>query len=401
MLTYYRLFHSGQDELGFSVLVVGGRGARPGSVGDVRDQCEMRLSRRWRVLLVVCSLTTLLPVALFVPPTAAERIAVIGLVVCQAAAFWWLDRRPVFVTIVSLFMGASLELLHVRVGPGIALIVLTTFSWLRPARTSLWGLAAAVLFFALASGTTGQWLHALLWSGAALLAWSWGALGRARSAQRDSEARHLVQQERARITRELHDVLAHTVSLMVLQAAAANDVFDTHPDKAREAVAALESVGRQALGEVRRLLEVIDREPTVPSPGLKDLDRLVESMSLAGIEVVVNRHGTDDTAVAPRVTETAYRIVQESLTNVLRHARADRAEVDVRIAAGQLTVAITDNGGGSRLDHGSGRGLDGMRRRATELGGRFEAGPSTAGGFRVAAWLPVQPSWPMPSPADR
>lgn len=351
----------------------------------------MRLSRRWRVLLVVCSLTMLLPVVLFVaPPTAAERVLVIALVVCQAGAVWWMDRRPVFVTIVSLFTGASLELLHVQVGPGIALIVLTTFSWLRPARTSLWGLAVAVLFFALAAGTAGQWSDALLWSGAALLAWSWGALGRARSAQRDAEARRLVQQERARITRELHDVLAHTVSLMVLQAAAADDVFDTHPDKAREAVAALESVGRQALGEVRRLLEVIDREPAVSAPGLKDLDRLVESMSRAGVEVVVNRHGTDGTAVAPRVTETAYRIVQESLTNVLRHASTDRAEVDVRIAAGQLMVAITDNGGGSRLDHGNGRGLDGMRRRAAELGGRFEAGPSTAGGFRVAAWLPVR-----------
>ncbi|MFE9323498.1 sensor histidine kinase [Nocardia sp. NPDC052278] len=356
----------------------------------MRDQFEVGLSRRWRVLLVACTSATLLPVVLLVPqgvPTA--RVVVVGLVVCQAVVVWWMDRRPVFVTIASLFVGAMLELLRVPVGSGVALIVLTTFSWVRPARTSLSGLAAAVLFFVLALGTTGRGLQALLWSGAALLAWSWGALGRARSAQRDSEARRMVQQERARITRELHDVLANTVSLMVLQAAAANDVFDTHPDKAREAVAALESVGRQALGEVRRLLEVIDRDPSV-SPGLEDLDRLVESMSQAGVEVVVNRHGTDGAAVVPRVAEAAYRIVQESLTNVLRHARADRAEVEVRIAAGQLMVAITDNGGGGRLGHGSGRGVDGMRRRATELGGRFEAGPSTAGGFRVAAWLPVR-----------
>ncbi|MFI6364125.1 sensor histidine kinase [Nocardia sp. NPDC050630] len=358
----------------------------------MRDRFEVGLSRRWRVLLVACTIAMLLPVVLIVPqavPATGGRVVVVGLVVCQAVVVWWMDRKPAFVTIVSLFVGAALELLHVPVGAGIALIVLTTFAWLRPARTSLWGLAAAVLFFASALGTTGWGLQALLWSGAALLAWSWGALGRARSAQRDSEARRMVQQERARITRELHDVLAHTVSLMVLQAAAANDVFDTHPDKARDAVAALESVGRQALGEVRRLLEVIDRDSSV-SPGLGDLDRLVESMSQAGVEVVVNRHGTAGIAVGSRVAEAAYRIVQESLTNVLRHAGAERAEIDVRIAAGQLVVAITDNGGGSRLGHGSGRGLDGMRRRATELGGRLEAGPYAAGGFRVAAWLPVR-----------
>ncbi|WP_433597592.1 sensor histidine kinase [Nocardia sp. CA-135953] len=366
----------------------------------MQDQFEMRLSRRWRVVLVACTITTLLPVVLFVPqsvPTSAGRVIVVGLVVCQVVVVWWMDRRPVSVTIASLLVGTTLELLEVGAGSGVAFIVLTTFAWLRPARTSLWGLAAAVLFSALALGTTGRGLQALLWSGAALLAWSWGALGHARSAQRDAEARRLVQQERARITRELHDVLAHTVSLMVLQAAAANDVFDTHPDKARQAVAALESVGRQALGEVRRLLEVIDRDPSV-SPGLEDLDKLVESMSQAGVDVVVNRHGTDGTAVAPGAAEAAYRIVQESLTNVLRHARADRADVEVRIAAGQLMVSVTDNGGGSRLDRGSGRGMNGMRQRATELGGQFEAGPCTAGGFRVAAWLPIQSQHDVPSP---
>lgn len=366
---------------------------RPGSVGSVPDLFETRLSRRWRVLLVACTLATIAPMALLIPQpalTPAGRFAAIALAICQVAVVWWMDRRPLLVTLVSLCVGATLELMHLQLGPGVALIVLTTLAWLRPARISLCGLGAAVGLFAAALGATDRWLPALLWSGAAALAWSWGALGRARSARRESEARRMVLQERARITRELHDVLAHTVSLMVLQAAAANDVFDTHPAKAKRAIEAVEDVGRQALDEVRRLLGVItdDRDHAAASPDLGDLDRLAETISKAGVEVTVHRHGSID--VAPAVAESAYRIVQESLTNVLRHAGAKQAEVDLRVVGGQLAVTITDTGGGGdRHEHGTGRGLDGMRQRATQLGGRLEAGPAPDGGFRVAAWLPA------------
>ncbi|KAA8885423.1 sensor histidine kinase [Nocardia colli] len=357
------------------------------------DLFETRLSRRWRVLLVACTLATIAPMALLIPQPAlspAGRFAAIALAICQVAVVWWMDRRPLLVTLVSLCVGATLELMHLQLGPGVALIVLTTLAWLRPARISLWGLGAAVGLFVAALGVTDRWLPALLWSGAAALAWSWGALGRARSARRESEARRMVLQERARITRELHDVLAHTVSLMVLQAAAANDVFDTHPAKAKRAIEAVEDVGRQALDEVRRLLGVIadDRDHAAASPDLGDLDRLAETISKAGVEVTVHRHGSID--VAPAVAESAYRIVQESLTNVLRHAGAKQAEVDLRVVGGQLAVTITDTGGGGdRHEHGTGRGLDGMRQRATQLGGRLEAGPAPDGGFRVAAWLPA------------
>ncbi|PXX61097.1 signal transduction histidine kinase [Nocardia tenerifensis] len=355
------------------------------------DLFETRLSRRWRALLVAGTLAAVAAMMLAVPQTTPlGRLALIALATAQVAVVWWMDRRPLWVAMASLVIGAALELLHVPSGPGVSLFVLTTLAWLSPARTSLWGLAAAVGLFTAALGATDRWPQALLWSGAALLAWSWGALGRARSARRESEARRMVLQERARITRELHDVLAHTVSLMVLQAAAANDVFDSHPEQARSAVEAVETVGRQALDEIRRLLGAIDgdRHHAAPAPDLADLDRLAESISKAGVEVTVHRHGDID--VAPVVAEAAYRIAQESLTNVVRHAGAGRATIDLRITKGELTLTITDPGGGGvRHDHGSGRGLDGMRERATRLGGRLDAGPTREGGFRVEARLPV------------
>jgi signal transduction histidine kinase len=367
----------------------------------VQDRFEAWLPQRWRALLVVCSLAVLSSVFFIVPeglPVPIGRAGVAALVVAQAGAVWWIGSRPEVVTAVVLCAGAGIQLLYPAIGPGVALVVLCTFAWLRPARVSLWGLAGAVALSTAASSLTGGRGEAVLWSVAALLAWSWGALGRARSAWRQAEARRAVLEERARIARELHDVLAHTVSVMVVQAAAADDVFESSPAKAREALRELESCGRQALTELRHFLRTVrsfEEGPIgEPQPRLSDLDRLARSLSTAGLEVVIRREGMERAALASGVELSAYRIVQESLTNTLRHARASSAEVAVRVADGQLMVEVRDDGkGGGRLaDHGGGHGILGMRERATLLGGSLEAGPDPAGGFRVCARLPLEDS---------
>ncbi|MEV0666259.1 sensor histidine kinase [Actinomadura luteofluorescens] len=373
----------------------------------MRDRFEASLPARWKAPLVAVALAALSPVLLLAPrgvPAEAGRPLVTALVVVQAAALWWLGARPAVVTAVAVVSGAALQFLVPAAGPGIALVVLSTFAWLRPARTSLWAAAGAAAVLGAAAGAGGHGLAAVLWPVAAVLAWSWGALGRAWAARRQAEARRAVLEERARIARELHDVLAHTVSVMVVQAAAADDVFDSSPEKARQAVRSLEASGREALVELRRFVRTVrlldeetaavpEDDALVPQPSLADLDRLAGRVEAAGLPVRVVRDGLEDADVPPGVALSAYRIVQESLTNALRHARATVAVVTVRARDGRLTVEVRDDGtGGGRpaWTGGSGQGVAGMRERAALLGGTLEASPDPAGGFRVRAHLPLE-----------
>ena len=197
------------------------------------------MTAKWRAALVGCVLVALSPTFFLAPavgPAPVARTVAVGLALVQAAAIWWMPVRPVLVTGVVVAAGAVTSVFFPAVGPGVSLIVLCTLAWRREARVSLWGLAAAVVAYGTVSLATGRWTGVALWFAAALLAWTWGALGRAREARRTAEARRAVLEERARIGRELHDVLAHTVSVMVVQAAAADDVFDLDPAKARIAV---------------------------------------------------------------------------------------------------------------------------------------------------------------------
>lgn len=208
-----------------------------------------------------------------------------------------------------------------------------------------------------------------------------------------AEAERAVSAERTRIARELHDIVAHQVSLMTVQAGAAKTIVDTDPAAASRAMNSVEVAGRQALDELRHLLGVLrpDSEDNGlgPQPGRADLPRLINEIKRAGVAVSLTLD--DDRERLPARIELAiYRIVQEALTNVLKHAGPDaRAEVRIRTDEHAVIVEIEDNGVGVTRLPGSGHGIAGMRERAQSLGGTLDAGPRERGGFLVAARLPV------------
>jgi signal transduction histidine kinase len=351
-----------------------------------------QVPRRWRVVFVVASIGASAPVLAWAG-SAPARAAATVLIAVQAVTLWWLDQRPRLATAVVLLVSAALQLMFPSFGAGIAFVVLCTYAWLRPAPETLWMLALAVVTVCGPAAVRGRWGLAALWLGAVLLAWSWGALMRARSERRVAERRQAVLEERARIARDLHDVLSHTVSVMVIQAAAADDVFESNPDKAREALRRTEQAGRQALAELRGFLRTVraDSEPddAGPQPTLADVRRLTETVGETGLAVTLLREGDGEVPLGVQVG--AYRIVQEALTNTLRHARASAAEVLVRIDEAQVQVRIRDDGRGGSPSRGGGQGLVGMRERASLLGGTLRAGPRPDGtGFEVQANLPVR-----------
>jgi signal transduction histidine kinase len=228
------------------------------------------------------------------------------------------------------------------------------------------------------------------------LGWSLGELGRTRQLRREDAERRILSQERARIARELHDVLAHTVSVIVVQAGAAEDVFDTRPDLARKALGAIDAAARSTLAELRVLLQTVsagdEPEPDAPQPGLGQLDALAASLQATGLRVELD-HETGGPPLPAAVDLSAYRIVQESLTNTLRHSQATRARVTVRCAPGSVRLEIRDDGPArpaGRVDGSGRRGILGMRERARLLGGTLDAGPLPNGGFRVRADLPLE-----------
>jgi signal transduction histidine kinase len=219
------------------------------------------------------------------------------------------------------------------------------------------------------------------------------AVGEAREllAEREAAAARALAEERARIARELHDVIAHSVSVMGVQAGAARTLIDVDPDAARDALRSIETTARDSVAELQRLLEVLrDRDDTdgrAPQPGLGELSRLVGQVRSAGLPVELTVTGTG--ALPPGVDLAAYRIVQEALTNALKHAGAPTA-VTVSRTDGELRIEVRDRGAG-RGGRGNpgGHGLVGMRERAQLYGGTLEAHPAPGGGFVVRAVLPV------------
>jgi signal transduction histidine kinase len=208
-----------------------------------------------------------------------------------------------------------------------------------------------------------------------------------------AEARRAVVEERTRIARELHDVVAHRVSLMTVQAGAAKTVAADDPESALQAMHAVEKAGRQALDELRHLLGVLRPEADVealgPQAGLADVPRLVDQFEDAGLEISLTMEGAQ-IALPARVDLSAYRIVQEALTNVLKHAGPGaRTEVRLHTDNRGVDIEVLDNGRGVTILTGSGHGIVGMRERALLLGGRLDVGPRQDGGFQVVAHLPI------------
>ena len=211
---------------------------------------------------------------------------------------------------------------------------------------------------------------------------------------RAEESRRRAGEQRMAIARELHDVLAHHISLISVQAGVALHLMDEQPEQARIALTAIRQASRESLGELRSVLELLrhgeEGAPRAPAPGLDALDALVARTSAAGLPVTVEVTGTARPLPAA-VGLAAYRIVQEALTNVTRHAgRPATATVRLAYAPDQLTVEVVDDGPGAEDTSGTGSGLLGMAERAAALGGQLDAGPRPGGGFRVAARLPVR-----------
>jgi signal transduction histidine kinase len=218
--------------------------------------------------------------------------------------------------------------------------------------------------------------------------------------KREENARRAVFAERVRIARELHDVVAHHVSMMGVQAGAARVVVDRDPGKAKNALSAIETSSRQAVAELHRLLGFLrqdgDEDGLAPQPGVGQLGRLVASMSDTQLGVDITVDG--DVRPLPQMVDvSAYRIVQEALTNTLKHARASHAEVHLRYWPDELEVEVVDDGQGVRngeAHRNGGLGLIGMRERAALHGGRLNVGATADGGFAVRVRLPT-PDGPL------
>jgi signal transduction histidine kinase len=209
--------------------------------------------------------------------------------------------------------------------------------------------------------------------------------------QRDLQAQAAVAVERGRIARELHDVVAHNVSMMVVQAGAADRVLEGDQPDVRRALAAIAGTGRETVDEMRLLLGVVrsdEGDGLSPQPGLADLDQLVSNVRSAGLHVDLRVEG-ERSPLSPGVDLSAYRIVQEALTNVLKHTETARVEVTVRYANDAVQVEVCDDGRPREPTAGGGNGLIGMRERVAMLGGEFRAGARRDGGFAVFARLPI------------
>jgi signal transduction histidine kinase len=218
---------------------------------------------------------------------------------------------------------------------------------------------------------------------------------------REEQAREAVARERARIARELHDVVSHSISVIAIQAQAVQRRLGPGHEKEVEDLRAVESTARQAMVEMRRLLGVLRADgeslPLAPQPGLSQLPALVDRAAKAGLHVEVTTTGTP--AVLPAGLDlTAYRVVQEALTNTLKHAAARTASVRLGYAVGELRLTVEDDGTGGRdgaaatASSGQGHGLIGMAERVSFYGGQLRSGPLDGRGFRVDVRLPIEPS---------
>lgn len=341
----------------------------------------------------------LLTLAFSLPLLCRRRYAVAVFVTVLAAA--WLQLRlggglgqPFFAVIIALYaVGAHASRPSTCVGPlaVAAQVAVVDVSRLREGAppdevVPVWFVLAGTWAF-------GRWMRRRQRAAVALTE-------RAEAAERDrgEQARRAVDEERARIARELHDLVAHSMSTIVVQSQGAQRVFDASPEQARAALSAIETAGRAGLVEMRRLLGLLtDRggdDSTAPQPTLQEVGDLVERMRSSGMAVDLRVEGTVR-ALPPGLELTGYRVVQEAMTNALKHAGQGRVDVRVGYGPEQLDIDVVDRGPGGAEAHGNNgdsgaRGLAGMRERLTLYGGTLHTGPATNGGFAVSARIPLE-----------
>jgi signal transduction histidine kinase len=321
-----------------------------------------------------------------------------------------LRRRPL--TALAVMLGGAVAAMALGPGPGqtpplqivlaaAAGIEICYIAATRPLRASATGLAMVGAGL-LIPGPAGLDLAPYRGGAAVVVIVAWLIGHSIRQAQAQAELRRaqaaaqIVLAERLRIARELHDMVAHSVGIIAIQAGAGHRVFDARPDQARDALAAIEATSRQTLSGLRRMLTGLrhaepepgpGQAPLGPAPGLADIERLAATALNAGVQVDVDWHGSREPLPAD-IDLSAFRIIQEAVTNVVRHAGTSQCQVSIGQQDGYLSIEVTDSGrGGSAA--GTGYGITGMRERAALLGGDFSAGPRPGGGFRVAARLPV------------
>lgn len=255
-------------------------------------------------------------------------------------------------------------------------------------------------------GVANDWIYPLFYFGGA---WLLGRAARRRDErnrtlrelslqlerERDQRVRLAAAEERTRIARELHDVIAHGVGVMVVQAEAAEEILTTNPERAERALEQIQTSGRQALTELRHLLGVLrrdtDDQPINPQPSIANLPTLVDQVTETGLEVKLTIQG-EERPLSAGVELSVYRIVQEALTNVRKHAQATSATVEVQYGSYQVEIQVIDNGTTRGAESPpNGHGVIGMRERVASYGGIFKAGP-VADGFSVRAVLPTEPA---------
>ena len=330
--------------------------------------------------------------------------AALFLLAVACGALYWRRTEPLGVlglTLVATLLAAAIGYRDLAGGYAVLVALYSAGRYVDDERWSYVGLAGSFSCVAF-DYLTGETTAVAVGFGLVVLSAVWYVGRRLRTREEDAEERRreqaadadrAVQAERTRIARELHDVVAHRVSLMTVQAGAAKTVASDDPQAALQAMEAVEHAGRQALDELRHLLGVLrpsaDGGSLGPQPGLTDVPRLVDQFREAGLDVSLSVSGAT-TDLPARVDLSAYRIVQEALTNVLKHA-GPGAQSDVRVSIddGAVAIEISDDGQAVTSLPGSGHGIMGMRERALLLGGSLSAGPRAGGGFRVAAHLPI------------
>jgi signal transduction histidine kinase len=311
------------------------------------------------------------------------------LAVAVSLVDWGVTTFPISLFVIGMsaafLLGNLRNALQAGIGLGVAIAGSATVVYLIPGHS-----VAQMIFIPLQFAVS--WLAGLAFRESSEQAAEAARRAAAAERERDTAARIAVAEERARIARELHDIVAHAVSVMVLQVGAVRHKLPDELAEDREALNGVEQAGRTALGEMRHLLAAMRREgdeaELVPQPGLESLDSLLEKVGRAGLPVRLHIEG-DPFPVSRAIDLSAYRIVQEGLTNALKHARATSADVTLRYEPEALRLEVRDDGIGTATADGLGHGLIGVRERVKIYGGEMTAGSANGSGFVLSTRLPL------------